>query len=199
MSDRRILEEETNKINQLYQEYDLQMRKAGASMEQRQQMRDMMNAKKAALVDQYGDHLQNMNAGKGVLVPGGTVSKAAKDAGEGIDVADIRKKGIIKGVGKKMLGALPLVGMGMAIADSPAASASELIQDPKIQRAAFSELAGPVGDAIDIAGDVAEYGLDEYRDYKDKSDMEKSESQAKKDYAKSPARLDKLKTLMGRK
>lgn len=102
MADRRLIDEEMNRINKLYQDYDLPMRKSGATMEERQKMRDMLNAKKERLILEQGDHLQNMNAGRGVLVPGGTVTTAAKDAGEGLDAMDIRKKGIIKGVGKKM-------------------------------------------------------------------------------------------------
>lgn len=170
MADRRALNEELNKINKLYQEYDLQMSKAGASNEERQRLRDMMNAKKDRLTLEMGDHLQNMNAGRAVLVPGGTVSKAAKEASEGIDVADIRKKGIIKGVGKKMLGALPLVGGIAQALDSGNASAAIPL--------------------LDEAEDVGMSAADE--------NIMLAEDDAKKDYAKSPARMNKLKKLLGK-
>ena len=79
MSDRKKLQEEINKLNELYHEYDLQMSKSGAGIEQRQKLRDMMNAKKDALISQYGDDLQKLNKGIPATISGGTVSKGTKD------------------------------------------------------------------------------------------------------------------------
>jgi hypothetical protein len=59
--DRRELNKEMNRINELYQQYDLEMRKAGASDIQRQKMRDMMNDKKSELIAEKGDDLQKLN------------------------------------------------------------------------------------------------------------------------------------------
>ena len=56
MSDRKKLQEQINDLNKAYQEYDLKLRKTGASMEQRQQLRDMMNTKKNQLISESACH-----------------------------------------------------------------------------------------------------------------------------------------------
>ena len=61
MKDRRELQDELNRINELYQQYDLELRKSGGSNAQRQQMRDTLNAKKARVMAEMGDDLQNLN------------------------------------------------------------------------------------------------------------------------------------------
>ena len=168
------LQEELNRINELYHEYDLKLRKNGASMEERQQLRDMMNAKKAKVTAELGDDLAKLNAGKASTITGANPA--------------IKKGG--KMVLKKPAGIIPLAGVGMAAMESPAASASELIQDPNVQRAALSELAGPVGDVIDIGASAAEFGLDKYLDEKEANVQYATEVQARRDYEKSPASRD---------
>jgi hypothetical protein len=145
MADRRDLQEELNKLNQLYQDYDLKMRKSGADDIQRQKLRDMMNAKKEKLITERGDDLQKLNIGKSI---------------------NLGKTG--KLIGKKVLGAVPLIGGIASALESGDASA-----------------AIPLLDEAESAGMSAE---DE--------DMMLAEIQAKKNYANSPARMTKLKSLM---
>ena len=98
MQDRKKLQEELNRINNLYQEYDTQMKKAGASIEDRQKMRDLMNAKKNSVISQIGDDLQKLNIGQNIKVPGASSTKGVKDiAGEGMEaVQDILPANIEK-------------------------------------------------------------------------------------------------------
>lgn len=124
-------------------------------------------------------------------------TKGISKISSGAEFTDkIAKLRALKAAGKKVAGIIPLAGVGMAMMDSPAASASEMIQDPNVQRAALSEIAGPVGDAIDIGGDLAEYGLDKLGEKRDLDLIESSEERARKSYQKSPARLDRLRRLM---
>lgn len=89
-------------------------------------------------------------------------------------IAALRKAG-----GKKVLGALPFVGAGMAaLQGEPAMAAEELAMDLPGAEALRSESVGesPEEEAIMLA-----------------------EDKARKAYDKSPARLRKLKSLMGKK
>lgn len=181
MSDRRKLQEEINKLNELYQDYDLQLSKAGADIQQRQKLRDLMNSKKDALIAQYGDDLQKLNKGIPATISGGTISKAAKDvAGEGFDAA--KKVGILKAIGKKAAGIIPFAGAGMAaLQGDPAMAAEELASDA----------AGPAGIAYEalkpeLAGNPEE------------EKMMLAERAAQEAYKKSPARMAKLQAMMGR-
>lgn len=195
MSDRRDLQEELNKINQMYQEKDLEMRKAGATPEQREKLKNILNKKKEELVATMGDSLQNLNKGKDIVVSGGTLTKgmdpssiidATKESGLG------KFKKTLGIVGKKAAGIIPLAGVGMAISNSPGTSASELMQDPKVQRAALSEIAGPIGDAIDLGGDAVEWGLDKHRDVQDRKAKRIIEKEALENYKNSPAARNRL-------
>lgn len=150
MSDRKKLQEELNRVNELYQQKDLELRKAGGSIDQRQKMRDLLNAKKQSLMAELGDDLTTLNRGKSIAISGG----------------------------RKMLGALPLVGAGMAaLSGDPAMAAEELAQDA----------AGPLGEVVrsDSAGMSPE-------DEK----MMLQEDRARKSYQKSPARLARLKRIL---
>lgn len=171
MSDRRDLQAEMNRINQLYQEYDLQLQKSGASMEQRNQLRSLMNDKKNQLVSEMGDSVQKLNIGMPVKVKDGTITKAGKDLlGEGLDAASVRKTGILKSVGKKLLGAVPVVGaLASAIGAEDASAAIP---------------------GLDQAENVGMSAMDE--------DMMLAEDQARKNYMNSPGRMAKLQQLMGR-
>jgi len=176
MADRRDLQEEINRINELYQEYDRQLSKAGASIEQRQQLRDTMNAKKKELLASMGDDLQKINLKGTANVGQGTITRGAVDTiGEGMDISKVprigKKAAILKSVGKKLLGAVPLVGGIAQAIDSGDASAAV--------------------PGLDEAEDVGMSAADE--------NQMLSEIQARKDYANSPARMAKLKMLMGKK
>jgi hypothetical protein len=174
MSDRRDLQQELNKINQLYQEYDLQLSKAGASMEQRNQLRSMMNQKKEELIAQRGDSLQNMNIGKSIKVKDGTITKAGKDIlGEGMDLANMPRVGkssaVLRSVGKKLMGGIPvLAGVASAFDSGDAAAAIPGLDQESVGMSPEAE------------------------------DMMLAEIQAKKNYANSPGRMAKLQSLMGR-
>lgn len=185
MTDRKKLQEELNRINQLYQEKDLEMRKIGGSTEQRQAMRDMLNIKKEQLTRELGDDLQQLNTGKGINVGKGTVSKVADTTG-GVDAAKLAGLGKLKSqIGKKVAGILPFAGAGMAaLSGDPAMAAEELATDAM----------GPAGMAYEalkpeVAGNPEE------------ESMMLAERDAMENYKNSPAgqaaKLRKLKALMG--
>jgi len=129
MADRKKLQEELNRINQLYHETDVNMTKSGGSMEQRQQLRDMLNKKKEALTAELGDDLSTLNAGKGINVKDASVTRGVKDTiGEGFDVSKNSK--LLKMLGKKAAGVIPFAGAGMAaLSGEPAMAAEELAGD----------------------------------------------------------------------
>lgn len=111
MKDRRDLQAELNRINELYQEKDLEMRKIGGNTEQRQQMRDMMNAKKEKLVAEMGDDLQQLNTGKTMKIANAAPSPFG-------------------GLKKKLLGAIPMAGAAYGLASgNPAMAAEEAAGD----------------------------------------------------------------------
>lgn len=176
MSDRRELQSELNRINQLFQEKDLEMRKAGASIEQRQRMRDMLNAKKERLMAEMGDDLQKLNIGEGIRISkGADVAESAAKMG--------RFGKTLGALGKKAAGIIPLAGVGMAaLSGDPAMAAEELATDA----------AGPAGMAYEaLKPDVAGNPEEERQMLAERDAME--------NYKNSPARLDKLKKLMGGK
>lgn len=118
MGDRKKLQEELNRINELYQQTDLDMNKAGGSMEQRQKLRDMLNAKKQSLMAELGDDLTTLNAGKGIKVGGAAADVASKSPK------------LLKMLGKKAAGIIPFAGAGMAaLQGEPAMAAEELAGD----------------------------------------------------------------------
>jgi hypothetical protein len=82
---RKELQEELNRINELYHQYDLELRKAGGDDFQRQKMRDMLNKKKQDVISSMGDDLQKLNLGKSKVVSGGTLTRNMKDLNEKID------------------------------------------------------------------------------------------------------------------
>lgn len=168
--DRRDLQQELNRINQLFQEKDVELSKAGASMEQRQQLRDMLNNKKQRLMAEMGDSLQKLNAGEDVLVKRGTVSKGVDES----NLPDVSKQvGLGKfgktfsRVGRKAAGVIPLAGVGMAVlSGDPAMAAEELAEDAM----------GPLAALKPEAAGSAEHDA-----------MIRSERDAQKSYMKSPA------------
>lgn len=191
MADRRNLQEELNRVNTLFQEKDLEMRKAGASIEQRQQMRDMLNNKKERLIREMGDDLQKLNLEGKKTFSGGTVSKAL-DQDNLIDMAKQRglgKSGMFSKtfgkLGKKVAGVLPLAGAGMAaLSGDPAMAAEELAGDIPI--------AGQIYEAIKPSDSGNPEEEAEMLAERDAIEQYKG-SQASKD------RLSKLKSLIGKK
>lgn len=108
MSDRRDLQAELNRINELYQEKDLEMRKVGGSTDQRQQMRDMMNAKKEKITAEMGDDLQKLNTGKSLKIAGSVPSPSA-----------------FGGLKKKLIGVVPMAGAAYGLMSGDPAMAAE--------------------------------------------------------------------------
>jgi hypothetical protein len=106
MSDRRDLQEELNRINELYHEKDLELRKVGGSDMQRQQMRDMLNEKKSRLIAEMGDDLQKLNVGESMKIAGAAPSP-------------------FSGLKKKLLGAVPFAGAAYGLASGDPAMAAE--------------------------------------------------------------------------
>jgi hypothetical protein len=129
MADRRKLQEELNRINELYHQTDLSMNKAGGNIQQRQQLRDMLNKKKESLMAELGDDLGNLNTGKAVNIKEGTITRGAKDTiGAGFDAS--KNVGLLKMLGKKAAGVIPLAGVGMAaLSGNPAQASEELAGD----------------------------------------------------------------------
>ncbi len=109
MSDRKRLQEELNRINELYHEKDLEMSKAGATINQRQMMRDMLNKKKDQLIAEMGDDLQKLNAGG-----------AIKIANDSPSFPTLAKK-----MGKKALGVVPVLGTAYGLMSGDPAMAAE--------------------------------------------------------------------------
>jgi hypothetical protein len=128
MADRRKLQEELNRINELYHQTDLSMNKAGGNIQQRQQLRDMLNKKKESLMAELGDDLGNLNTGKAINIKEGTITRGAKDTMEAFDAS--KNSGLLKMLGKKAAGVIPLAGVGMAaLSGEPAMAAEELAGD----------------------------------------------------------------------
>jgi len=201
MSDRRKLQEEINKLNELYQDYDLQLSKAGADIQQRQKLRDLMNSKKDALIAQYGDDLQKLNKGMSATISGGTISKAAKDvAGEGFDAA--KKVGILKAIGKKAAGIIPFAGAGMAaLQGDPAMAAEEALKDSAdtMAPALLSKIgASAIAPQVGIGLAAADALLPEVAGNQEEEKMMLAERAAQESYKKSPARMAKLQAMIGR-
>jgi len=131
--DRRNLQEELNRINDLYQKQDLKLRKVGGTDAQRQALRDMLNAKKQRLVSEMGDSLQKLNAGEAIKISDSTISKGMDQTGLP-DAADTAKfsrfKKTLGSMGRKAAGVIPLAGAGMALlSGEPAMAAEELGED----------------------------------------------------------------------
>lgn len=140
MKDRRALQDELNRVNQLYQDKDLEMRKIGASDMDRQRMRDMLNAKKERLMAEMGDDLQKLNTGAGVAVGKGTISGPADmlDQSTLPDAAKTTGLGKFKRLGQKVAGIVPFAGVATAaLKGDPAMAADEAVEDLAGPLAAF--------------------------------------------------------------
>jgi hypothetical protein len=173
MKDRRQLQDELNRINDLYQQYDLELRKSGGSDAQRQQMRDTLNAKKAKVMAEMGDDLQKLNLGKDIKVSGATTSGLDVDQSKLPDVAkqvNLGKEGMLKKLGKKVAGVIPLAGAGMAaLSGDPAMAAEEAAGDIPFFGQAYEAI------KPEVAGNEEE------------ERMMLAEDKARKAYSQSPA------------
>jgi predicted HAD superfamily phosphohydrolase len=180
VADRKKLQEELNRVNELYQQTDVQMTKSGGSMQQRQQLRDMLNKKKEALMAELGDDLHSLNAGKGINIKN---TKQAVESGSDTLGDSFKKSKLLKMLGKKAAGVIPLAGAGYAaLSGDPAMAAEELAGDIPV-----------VGQAYEaIRPEAAGESPEEERQML-------AERDAQVNYGKSQARLDKLKALMGKK
>jgi predicted NodU family carbamoyl transferase len=166
MADRKKLQEELNRINELYHQTDLDMNKAGGSMQQRQQLRDMLNKKKESLIAELGDDLSTLNAGKAIKV-GGAASNVAKNSN------------VLKMLGKKALGVIPMAGtVAGLMAGDPAMAAEEAAGDIPV-----------LGQAYEAIKPTESGNPEEER-------LMLAEDQARKNYAKSPARFNRLNNMI---
>jgi hypothetical protein len=173
MKNRKQLEDELNRINELYKKYDVDLIKVGGSDAQRQQMRDTMNAKKNKVIAEMGDDLQKLNLGKNIVVKGGTSSGIELNQ-EGLrDVSKqkgLGKEAIFNRLGKKVAGVIPFAGAGMAaLSGDPAMAAEEAAGDIPILGQAYEAI------KPEMAGNPEE------------ERMMLAEDKARKAYAKSPA------------
>jgi hypothetical protein len=189
MKDRRDLQDELNRINELYQQYDLELRKSGGSDAQRQQMRDTLNAKKAKITAEMGDDLQNLNLGKNVKVPGGTLSGTEMDQSNLPDMSKqkgLGKEGMFKKLGKKVasrgLKALPVIGTIAGLASAGEAAYAGDYDKAKEELVSAADPTG-LSDVALAARDVAETK----QDYDTTQKMMLAEDKARKAYAQSPA------------
>lgn len=176
MKTRPEIQDELNRMNELYQQADLDLKKAGASIEQRQRARDLLNKKKTDVLAQ-GDDLTKLNAGKSIGIQGGTISTGldqsdlpdmAKQVGLGKEgmFSRLRSK-----LGKKALSVIPGVGAIAGLASGePAMAAEEAVGDIPL-----------IGQGYEaIKSESAGMSPEE-------EDMMLADIQAKKNYANSPA------------
>ena len=173
MKDRRELQDELNRINELYKKYDTDLVKAKGSDAQRQQMRDTMNVNKAKVMAEMGDDLQSLNLGKNVKVSGGTLSGTEIDQTGLPDMAKqkgLGKEGIFKRLGKKVAGVIPLAGTAYGLASGDPAMAAE-------------EAAGD----IPVLGQAYEAIKPEMAGNPEEEKMMLAEDKARKAYSQSPA------------
>lgn len=129
---RKDVKDELNRINELYQQKDLELRKSGGTDQQRQQMRDMLNAKKEKLIAEQGDSLQKLNAGQSVNMKSATITDPTKliDQSNLPDASKSRFSGFLGKLGKKAAGIIPLAGAGYAaLQGDPAMAAEEAAGD----------------------------------------------------------------------
>lgn len=109
MADRRKLQEELNRINELYHQTDLEMNKVGGNIQQRQQLRDLLNKKKESLMAEMGDDLHKLNVG-------GSMKIASDSPGF---------PALAKKMGKKVAVGVPLLGTAYGLMSGDPAMASE--------------------------------------------------------------------------
>jgi hypothetical protein len=149
------------------------MENSGASVDQLSRLKKMFNEKVASLEQQYGDTLSKLNRGENVKVAGGTSSGVELSQSKLPDMAKkvgLGKESLLKRLGKKVAGVIPLAGTAYGLMSGDPAMATE-------QAAGDIPILGQAYEAIkpEMAGNVEE------------EDMMLAEIEARKRYAKSPA------------
>lgn len=175
------LKDRENFINQAFQQKDLELTKlakenglSASELDQaRQKLRDMMHsAKQKASID-FGDSLDKLNAGQSLSLAGGTVSPNLKN---------MAKTSALKQLGKKIAGIIPFAGAAYgALSGDPAMAAEEAVGDIPVFGQSYEAIKPK------SAGESPEVENQMLREHS-----------ARKRYEKSPARLNKLKALIGR-
>jgi hypothetical protein len=125
MADRRILDDELNRITQMFQDTDNNMKKIPGSEGDRTKLRELFNNKKAQLLAEHGDDLQKLNLGKSINVGKATTS-GAKNA-----ISETAQSGggkLMKMIGKKA-GALALGPVGALASGAYDALNTEALAD----------------------------------------------------------------------
>lgn len=193
MKDRKALQDELNRINSLYQEKDLEMRKINASDADRQRMRDMLNAKKERLMAEYGDDLQKLNAGDKMVIPGGTTSGLELDQKKLPDMAEqknLGKEGMFKRLGSKLGGrtlkALPIIGSAVGLASAGQAAYAGDYDTAKEELASAVDPTG-ITDVALLARDIA----NAKQDVTNRNAIKKGEIIGDRNYKMSPAFRDR--------
>jgi hypothetical protein len=187
MSDRRELQAQKNKLAEMYQTQRVKMENAGASIDQLSRLKKMFNDRVSQLDAEQGDMLNKLNRGKDVRVSGGTSSGLELNQSKLPDMAKqvgLGKESLLKRLGKKALGVIPLAGAAYGLASGNPAMAAE-------EAAGDIPLLGQVYEAIkpEMAGDPEE------------EKMMLAEAKARKAYEKSPAFSDlrsRLQKKMGK-
>lgn len=99
------IQEELNRLNELYQEYDLKLRKAGAGEADRSKALEMLNKKRQEILSS-GDDLMALNAGKSIGVRNGTLSNMELSQKGMPDMSTVKNLGKPKNMFSKLKGAL---------------------------------------------------------------------------------------------
>lgn len=176
MSDRRKLQEELNKLNEMYQAQDLKMRKIGATDVDRQRLRDMMVAKKEKIINELGDDMQKLQVGTPVKLKQATIT-GVSDLGSQDKLPDAAKQvgaGKFSKLSKKLAGVIPLAGVGMAaLSGDPAMAAEELAED------------------VPVAGQVYSAIKPTESGNREEEKIMLAEDRARRNYANSPAAMDR--------
>lgn len=218
--DRNSLQEKLNNLNQKYQDKFVEMKKANATPDQMQKLREIRQAMEDKFRQEGGDGLSKLNAGGSIPVKGGTVlgeipQKGLPDMSEVVNLGkeqmwkkNLRDLGsaVSKGAGKatdvagelaeklakKGLKSLPVVGgLAAAIANKDAMAAASSI--PVVGEAFNADNVGKGSDQI-----TDEPAFPTYENPKDMIMAKKPEQQLKQSPVQDQAALgDFAKILSG--
>lgn len=204
MADRRKLQEELNRINELYHQTDLEMNKSGGNIQQRQQLRDLLNKKKESLMAELGDDLGNLNAGKAINLKDASITRGAKDTiGAGFDAS--KNSGLLKMLGKKAAGVIPLAGAGLAaLSGEPAQAAEELAGDIPVIGQAYeaikpTESGNPQEERLELAEDAARKNYKKSPAYRDSRGISEDDATIEEAAARRPSPFSKIRKMFSGK
>ncbi len=173
MADRRELQAQKSKLAEMYNDQRVKMEKAGASVDQMSRLKKMFNDKVKQLDTEYGDTLSKLNLGQDVKVSGGTTTGMELNQSKLPDVSKqkgLGKESLLKRLGKKVAGIIPLAGTAYGLASGDPAMAAE-------------EAAGD----IPFLGQTYEAIKPESAGDPEQERMMLAEIKARKAYEKSPA------------